>query len=64
MRQVLFDKTFLNPEHLGELKRRQSGSDEQLHDALPRREILFIVHGEWYVILIRNKSNRRKYSNR
>jgi hypothetical protein len=49
MNEMLFDPTLWKPDHLRELKGRQSGSGDQLHDPLPGCQGLFIVHGESYV---------------
>jgi hypothetical protein len=53
--EVFFDPAFGKTEHLRELKGRQSGPGDQLHDALPWGQDLFIAHKESYAVSARNE---------
>jgi hypothetical protein len=53
---MFFDPPLGNADHLRELKGRQSGSCDQLHDVLPRCQALFIAHGESYAMHAGNES--------
>ena len=52
---MFFDPAFGKTEHLRELKRRQPGAGDQLHDALPWSQDLFIAHNESYAVSARNE---------
>lgn len=39
MGQMIFDLTLRDPQHLGQLKRRQSGAGQQIDDALAGRSL-------------------------
>ena len=53
---MLFDPPLGNADHLRELKGRQSGSCDQLHDLLPRCQGLLITHKKSYARTDGNES--------